>query len=37
MDAEARTRLGWTPKFGMVEGLARTVPWYRQHLGLETA
>jgi len=32
---KARTRLGWTPKFGMVEGLARTVPWYRQHLGLE--
>jgi CDP-glucose 4,6-dehydratase len=31
---KARSRLGWTPKFGVMEGLSRTVPWYRQHLGV---
>jgi CDP-glucose 4,6-dehydratase len=31
---KARTRLGWTPKFGVMEGLTRTIGWYRQHLGL---
>jgi CDP-glucose 4,6-dehydratase len=30
---KARTRLGWTPKYGVTEGLARTIGWYRQHLG----
>jgi CDP-glucose 4,6-dehydratase len=30
----ARTKLGWSPKFGVVDGLARTVGWYRQHLGV---
>ena len=33
LDAEkARTRLGWKPAFGVTEGLARTVGWYREHL-----
>jgi CDP-glucose 4,6-dehydratase len=30
----ARTRLDWSPKFGVQDGLARTVGWYRQHLGV---
>lgn len=30
----ARERLGWAPKFGVTDGLARTVGWYRQHLGI---
>lgn len=30
----ARTRLGWAPKFGVTDGLAQTVGWYREHLGL---
>jgi CDP-glucose 4,6-dehydratase len=29
----ARERLAWRPKFGVTDGLARTVGWYRQHLG----
>jgi CDP-glucose 4,6-dehydratase len=28
---KARTRLGWTPKFGIAEGLSRTIAWYRQY------
>ncbi|MDX2087586.1 MAG: GDP-mannose 4,6-dehydratase [Kofleriaceae bacterium] len=33
LDSEkARTRLGWKPAFGITEGLARTVGWYREHL-----
>jgi CDP-glucose 4,6-dehydratase len=27
----ARTLLGWTPRFGLTQGLARTVAWYREH------
>jgi CDP-glucose 4,6-dehydratase len=30
----ARERLGWKPKFGVTDGLARTVGWYRKHLGV---
>jgi CDP-glucose 4,6-dehydratase len=30
--SKARTRLGWSPAFGISEGLARTVGWYREHL-----
>ena len=30
----ARTRLGWAPTFGVTDGLAQTVGWYREHLGL---
>jgi CDP-glucose 4,6-dehydratase len=29
-----RQRLGWEPAVGLEEGLARTVAWYRDHLGL---
>lgn len=28
----ARTRLGWTPMFDLDQGLARTIPWYRDFL-----
>jgi CDP-glucose 4,6-dehydratase len=28
----ARTELGWTPLFTLTEGLARTIPWYRELL-----
>ena len=31
--AKARERLGWTPDYGLDEGLRRTVAWYRGHLG----
>ena len=27
---KARERLGWTPKYGMDEGLRRTIEWYRR-------
>ncbi|MGE0547028.1 MAG: NAD-dependent epimerase/dehydratase family protein [Kofleriaceae bacterium] len=30
---KARTQLGWSPRFGLGEGLARTVRWYQHHLG----
>jgi CDP-glucose 4,6-dehydratase len=30
--AKARERLGWTPRHGMDEGLARTVAWYARYL-----
>jgi CDP-glucose 4,6-dehydratase len=29
---KARERLGWTPEYGLDEGLRRTVAWYRGHL-----
>ena len=29
---KARERLGWTPRFGLEDGLARTVAWYRELL-----
>lgn len=32
--ARARSVLGWTPKVQLDEALARTVRWYREHLGL---
>ncbi len=28
---KAKTRLGWEPKYGMEEGLRRTIAWYTQH------
>ncbi len=28
---KARAKLGWEPKYGMDEGLRRTIAWYRQH------
>jgi CDP-glucose 4,6-dehydratase len=31
---KAKERLGWTPKYGVADGLGRTVGWYRQHLGV---
>jgi CDP-glucose 4,6-dehydratase len=31
--AKLRNRIGWTPSVGLDEGLARTVAWYRAHLG----
>ncbi len=30
---KARERLGWSPDYGLDEGLRRTVAWYRGHLG----
>lgn len=33
---KARARLGWAPRYGMEEGLRRTVDWYRDHLSHET-
>lgn len=30
---KARTELGWAPRVGLEEGLARTVAWYRDYLG----
>jgi CDP-glucose 4,6-dehydratase len=35
--AKARGRLGWEPLFTLEEGLSRTVPWYRNFLGLRSA
>ena len=32
--SKARARLGWTPRYGMEEGLRRTIEWYRQFLGV---
>lgn len=31
--AKARSELGWNARFGFEEGLARTIDWYRNHLG----
>jgi CDP-glucose 4,6-dehydratase len=31
---KARERLGWSPRYGVADGLGRTVGWYRQHLGV---
>ena len=31
--AKARDRLGWRPRFGIEEGLVRTIDWYREFLG----
>ncbi len=34
LDSEkARRRLGWAPRYGMDEGLERTIAWYREFLG----
>ena len=33
---KARTRLGWAPRYGMEEGLRRTIDWYRDYLGQRT-
>jgi len=30
--SKARARLGWAPRYGMDEGLRRTIDWYREHL-----
>lgn len=30
---KAHDLLGWAPRFGLADGLARTVAWYRAHLG----
>lgn len=30
---KAKQLLGWAPKFGLREGLSRTVQWYQRHLG----
>ena len=35
--AKARDRLGWSPLFTLDEGLAKTVPWYRNFLGVRKA
>ena len=35
--AKLRDRLGWTPAVGLDDGLARTVAWYRAHLGARLA
>ena len=32
--AKARATLGWAPRYGLEQGLALTVGWYREHLGL---
>ena len=29
--SKARARLGWEPRYGLEEGLRRTVAWYREH------
>lgn len=31
--SKARTRLGWYPRYGMDEGLLRTIAWYQNFLG----
>ena len=30
---KARTRLAWTPRFGLEDGLLRTIAWYKEALG----
>jgi CDP-glucose 4,6-dehydratase len=32
---KARTRLGWSPRYGLEEGLRRTIQWYRNFLADE--
>jgi nucleoside-diphosphate-sugar epimerase len=32
--AKARAQLGWEPKVGLEEGLARTIAWFRERLGV---
>lgn len=32
---KARARLGWAPRYGMDEGLRRTIEWYREYLAHE--
>jgi CDP-glucose 4,6-dehydratase len=32
---KARKRLGWSPRYGMDEGLRRTIDWYRKFLAAE--
>lgn len=32
---KARARLGWTPRYGLDEGLRRTIDWYRKFLSAE--
>jgi CDP-glucose 4,6-dehydratase len=34
---KARSRLGWTPRHGMDEGLQRTIDWYRRFLAEEAS
>jgi nucleoside-diphosphate-sugar epimerase len=31
---KARTQLGWQPRVGLEEGLARTIAWFRERLGV---
>jgi len=33
LDVSKLTRLGWTAKIGLQQGIERTVDWYRQHVG----
>ncbi len=33
---KARTRLGWSPQFGMTRGLKETIDWYREFFGVQT-
>jgi CDP-glucose 4,6-dehydratase len=30
--SKAQRRLGWRPRFGLDDGLARTIGWYRNYL-----
>jgi nucleoside-diphosphate-sugar epimerase len=32
--AKARARLGWEPRVGLEEGMARTIAWFRERLGV---
>jgi nucleoside-diphosphate-sugar epimerase len=32
--SKAKTHLGWEPRVALREGLERTIPWYREQLGL---
>ena len=32
---KARARLGWAPRFGMEQGLRKTIDWYREFLAQE--
>lgn len=34
---KARLKLGWEPRYGMEEGLRRTIAWYRKFFGVEPA
>ncbi len=34
---KARTRLGWAPRFGMEQGLRKTIDWYREFLAHESS